>query len=265
MSAFPSRRGILVGAAGGLAWSIAPDRLLAQAGTLGVVLLHGKRASPGRALGAVSGGLERAGVVTISPEMPWSASRYLDGSWSDAMAEIDRAVQSVRARGATRIALAGHSIGCPAAMSYAASRPAIAALALTAPGHNPSGFYRVTPAVRESVDRARALMKAGRGAEVAEFVDNNQGNVFSVRTSAANYLSYFDPGGSCEMSVTAGRVRCPVLWVVGTGDRVIDWGAPVARRLTSRPRSRYLTVQGAGHGNTPSLAASEIAEWLTSV
>lgn len=237
----------------------------AQSAGLGAVMIHGKRDSAWGSLSSTASALSGAGIKTISPEMPWSSSRYLTGTWSDAMAEIGQAVATLRGQGATRIVLVGHSLGCPAAMSYAASRSGVAALVLTAPGHSPAGFYKITPEVRYSVDRARAMVKSGRGNEVTEFADNNQGNVFSVRASAAQYLSYFDPKGPCEMRNTAGRIGCPALWVVGTNDSVVNWGGGIGRQVTRRPKSLYLEIPGANHRSTPSAASSEIVQWLARI
>lgn len=229
---------------------------------VGAVLLHGKRDNPSGSLSSLASSLSNAGVTTLAPNMPWSSSRYLSGSWTDAMAEIDQAVATLRSQGLKRIVLVGHSLGCPAAMSYSAIRRGVTGLVLTAPGHSPIGFYRLTPEVHDSVERARAMVRAGRGQEVADFADNNQGNVFPVRTGAAQYLSYFDPNGQCEMRNTVGRVNCPVMWVVGTNDQVINWGSDIAQRLTKRPRSRYLVIPGANHRNTPSAASAEVTSWV---
>jgi pimeloyl-ACP methyl ester carboxylesterase len=181
------------------------------------------------------------------------------------MGEIAGAVESVRARGASKIVLVGHSMGCPAAMSYAAQAGGVAGIVLSAPGHSPQQYMQFSPEVRESIERARALTKSGRGAEVGTFYDNNQGNVFTLQAPAAQYLSFFDPSGPCEMTNTAGRIRCPAFWVVGTNDRVINWGDHVARRLAARPRSSYLAIPGAGHGNTPTAAARDIAQWIMAI
>lgn len=231
---------------------------------MGAVLLYGKRDSSWGSLSSVGSALSGAGILTQAPDLPWSGSRYLTGTWPEAMAEIGQAVAGLRGQGATRVVLVGHSMGCPAAMSYAAGQKGVAALVLCAPGHAPR-LYSTLPQMRESLETARGMVRSGRGQERAEFLDNNQGNVFGVQATAAQYLSFFDPSGPCEMANTAGRVSCPVLWVVGTQDRVIDWGAPVAQKLTRRPKSRYLELPGANHRNTPSLAAGEIVQWLAAI
>lgn len=260
-----SRRHFLGISAGALIIAAASDPLRAQASRVGAVMLHGKQSDPSAALGSVSGQLSAAGVAVASPNLPWSSSRYLSGSWAEAMQEIGAAVTGLRQQGVERLVLVGHSMGCPAAMSYAAQYRGIAGLVLTAPGHSPTTYMRTSPEVRDSVLQARAMVKARRGAETASFLDNNQGRISSVTISAAQYLSYFDTGGPNDMHATMGRIGCPVLWVVGMGDNAINWADPIARRVVRRPPSRYIAVPGAGHGNTPSVAAGEIVQWVRSI
>lgn len=260
-----SRRNFFNISASALLITTTPNSPRAQASRVGAVMLHGKQSDPSAALGPVAGQLSAAGVVVASPNLPWSSSRYLSGSWAEAMQEIGSAVASLRDRGASRVVLVGHSMGCPAAMSYAAQDRGIAGLVLTAPGHSPVTYMRFTPEIRDSVAQARAMVKAGRGAEPASFFDNNQGRIFQVTTTAAQYLSYFAAGGPNDMHATMGRIGCPVLWVVGTGDGAIRWGDPIARRVVRGPKSRYLAVPGAGHGNAPAIVAGEIAQWVQSI
>lgn len=110
----------------------------------GVLMRHGK--NPGSPndpnFGQLKSRLDAEGMITLMPDMPWSARRYIDGDWDKAMAEIDAHVKSLRGKGATKIA--GHSMGCPAAMSYAARHGGVDALALLAPGHVPL-FYNTSP------------------------------------------------------------------------------------------------------------------------
>src|SRR3546814_20821085 len=75
--------------------------------------------------------------------MPWSARRYMEGDWAGAMAEIAGHIKTLRGRGATRIVIAAHSMGCPAALGYAARHGEdVDALVLMATGHTPAGYYR---------------------------------------------------------------------------------------------------------------------------
>lgn len=247
-------------------WAAAPA--VAQ-DKIGVLLLHGK--NPGNAndpnFGALRAKLDGAGMLTAMPDMPWSARRYVDGDWDKAMAEIAGHVKKLRERGATKIVLAGHSMGCPAALSYAARHgDDVDALALLAPGHVPY-FYYTSPnnkVVRDSIDAARAMVAGGDGDKRRDFNDINQGRPLAVRLTAREFLSYWDPESDAEMSRTAPRVpaRVPVLWVIGTDDGLIRAGRDyVFDKLPQNPKNQYLVVT-ANHLNTPIVAGQETLDWI---
>jgi pimeloyl-ACP methyl ester carboxylesterase len=235
---------------------------------IGVLVLHGK--NPGSQNDPHSGQfrstLANDGMITVMPDMPWSARRYIDGDWDQAMAEIDRHVKSLRDKGATRIVIAGHSMGCPAAMGYAVKYGAVDALVLLAPGHVPDSYYNFPPlrAVHDSIDEARRLVAAGQGDARRDFDDINQGTSIKVRTTAKNYLSYFDPNSDAEMSRTAARIpaQIPVLWVIGDKDPLFSRGRNYAfSKLPANPKSRYLEV-AATHLTTPIVASAEVLAWI---
>lgn len=232
---------------------------------IAVLLLHGK--NPGSAndpnFQRLKSKLDEEGMITLMPDMPWSARRYIDGDWDKAMAEIDSHVESLRGKGATKIVIAGHSMGCPAAMGYAAKKGNVDALALLAPGHIPV-FYAGASPTRESIEEAWRLVAAGQGDIRRDFNDNNQGRAQQVRTTAKAYLSYFDPASEAEMSVTAPKIpqQTAVLWVVGDGDAIANRGrAYVFDKLQPNPKSQYLQVN-ANHLTTPMVARDAVAAWI---
>lgn len=238
----------------------------------GVLVLHGK--NPGSANDPSTDGLiaklQAAGAMTLKPDMPWSRTRYIDKSLDGALAEIAAHVQTLRSQGATRIALAGHSMGCPAALAFAAQKGGVDALVLLAPGHVPYYYYRspnLTP-VRESTDRARAMVAQGQGDQPnTAFTDINQGKRITLFTTPHVFLSYFDPLGDAEMSVTAPRIpaNTAVLWVIGKADPLFNAGrAYVFDKLPSHARHQYLEVD-ANHLTTPAVAADAAVQWLGSL
>jgi pimeloyl-ACP methyl ester carboxylesterase len=256
LSTSMNRRALL---AGGLALVTLGPQARAAAAT-GAVLVHGKQDTPGGSLGAVASKLTAAGLSIEAPAMPWARSRYLSGNWTEAMSIIAGSVKSLQAKGAKSVILVGHSMGCPAALSYASRSVAVAGLALTGPGHNPTFFYD-TGLTRESVDRARAMVKAGKGGEIATFADGNQGSPTSVTMSATDYLSFLDPQGPAVMGRYVGAIKVPVLLAVGTADGgALGFAKQYGKSLLKGPRSRYLEV-AAGHGATPGQAADDIAAW----
>lgn len=238
------------------------------AGQVGVVLLHGKTSGPNwQGTQSLVGSLENAGYQVLVPELPWSRQRYIDADFDAAMREIDGQVKALRGKGAQRIVLAGHSMGCPAAMAYAARHGGVDALVLLAPGHVPSRYYGNSrnTVVRESIDKARDMVAKGEGdIPNRAFSDINQGKQLNVFASARTYLSYFDPASEAEMSVTAPRIpaRVPVLWVIGSRDPLFAAGrAYVFDKLPAEPKSRYLEID-ADHLTTPAVAAGQVVEWI---
>ncbi|WP_221932726.1 alpha/beta fold hydrolase [Ferrovibrio terrae] len=232
---------------------------------IGVVMLHGK--NPGGPsdpnFAVLKNRLEQEGMIALTPDLPWSARRYIDGDWDKAMAEIDGHVKTLRGRGATKIVLAGHSMGCPAAMGYAARGGDVDALVLVAPGHIPVFYANIGP-TRASIEEARSLVAAGQGGTRKDFNDNNQGRTLQVRMTAKDYLSYFDPTSDAEMSVTASKIpdNTAVLWVIGDGDPISGRGRGyVFDRLPANAKSQYLQVSG-NHLSTPGAAKDAVAAWI---
>jgi pimeloyl-ACP methyl ester carboxylesterase len=202
---------LVAAAAMGLNPSQAQQNL--QTDRVGLLVLHGKNPGGPRDPNIRSFALrfEREGMLVELPDMPWSSRRYIDGHWDRTMEEMDRHVATLRSRGATRIVLMGHSLGCPAALAYAVRKPDVDAVVLLAPGHIPRGYYEfanLTPCARAST-KARTMVAAGKGDERAAFNDIYQGRSLTVRLTARDYLSYFDPLSDAEMGVSAARGRHP--------------------------------------------------------
>lgn len=232
----------------------------------GVLLLHGK--NPGNQndphLNQLKSKLDADGAITLLPDMPWSARRYIDGDWDKAMAEIDGHVKGLRGKGATKIVIVGHSMGCPTAMGYAAKFGGVDALALLAPGHAPYFYYEVMKdkSVHNSVNEARQLVASGQGETRKDFMDMNQGRFQAVRATAKAYLSYFDPTTDAEMANTAPRLQMPVMMVVGDQDPLFKTARSMLYdKLQANPKSQYLEVV-ADHRTTPSVSREAVAAWI---
>ncbi len=240
---------------------------------IGVVMIHGK--NPGGPddpnLFVIVSKMKSAGMIVIVPDMPWSRNRYIDVNWSMAMKEIDGHIKRLHEMGATKIVLAGHSMGCPAALSYAANSEGVDAIALLSPGHVPYYYYLGVPYApylrwdaKESVDEARLMIANGEGDKTHKFYDNNQGRKLPLWTTPRIFLSYFDPNSDAEMSVTAPKVpaKIPVLWMIGKGDLLVKEGRGyVFNKLLHNSQSRYMEID-ANHLSTPNKGADQVIEWI---
>src|SRR5271168_4835215 len=141
---------------------------------LGVVYLHGKAAWPGALNGGILSALQDEGALVATPEMPWSFHRRYAATYDQAMAEIDAVVADLKAKGATRIVVIGHSLGANAAIGYAARHADLAGVVALAPGHLPEA-ERMRSYVADAVARAKALIAKGQGNVPQSFPDLAQG------------------------------------------------------------------------------------------
>jgi dienelactone hydrolase len=213
----------------------------------GVILIHGKAGGQGP-LQPLAQALKARGATVILPRMSWTSGYR---TYDQTLGEVQAAVSRLKAGGASRIVLAGHSLGANISMGYAARVGGVDAVVALAPGHRPDFIAGQTG---ESLAQAKAMVAAGQGAQKAKFLDFNQGRTFPVTTTADAYLSFFDPSGPAAQAAQASGVRSPVLWVVGSGDR------PAMNDRAAASGTR-IVVQ-ADHQSTPRVAVAEVIDWL---
>src|SRR6266545_1374363 len=213
-------RRFLVGLALVLALAVTRPAPAQQFSGYGVVFLHGKGMWPGAFDGGLVSSLEAEGARTATPELPWSFGRMYGATYQQAMIEIDAAVAQLKAQGASKIIVIGHSLGANAAIGYAASRGPLAAVVAIAPGHLPE-----TDILRDRTHDARIeaaqLVASGQGNVRRSFPDLVQGLPSVVSATPFSYLSMFDPNGPAVMPKNAAAMPpIPFLWVVGTFDSI---------------------------------------------
>ncbi|OQW53693.1 alpha/beta hydrolase [Candidatus Raskinella chloraquaticus] len=215
---------------------------------VGVVLIHGKGGGQGP-LQPLAAALRREGAVVVMPRMSWSSGYR---TYASTVNEVAVAVAQAERQGAQKVFLAGHSMGANISLGYVAAGGRAAGVVALAPGHRPLFIAGVSG---DSLERARAMVTAGRGRETAEFKDFNQGRTFPIKTAAEAYLSFFDPSGPAAAAAAAQGVRTPVLWVIGSSDRpAIQDQAPytVGQRV----------VVDANHQTTPVQGVAQTVAWI---
>lgn len=233
----------------------------------GVVLLHGKGASPTSMIEGLSDALRKQGAQVESPELPWSHRRIYDATYDAAMEEIDRAVVRLKEAGATRIVVAGHSLGANAAIGYAARHSGLAGVVALAPGHLPEA-WALRLRTKSAIARAKRLIAEGKSDEKVSFPDLAQGIPFSVTATPHVYLSMFDPDGPAVIPKNAAAMAingAPFLWVVGIADPIFFHGRDYAfAKAGAHPKSEYVVIPGT-HLTTPYQARNLVVDWLKSL
>ena len=230
---------------------------------IGLLLLHGKWGAP-RSLQPLAKALEAQGYLVSTPEMAWSGQRMYDIDYPAALQEIDKHVKAMRARGAKRVIVAGQSLGANAAVAYASSGLGMDGLVLMSPGHFPEAG--MGKRLRPSIERARGMVAANQGEQLATFEDINQGQIRVVRTSSRNYFSYFDPDGLGAMTHNIRKIpkAVPLLLVIGSDDPFLPDSKAMFDSAPSSPASRYLALDG-NHFNVPTIISAELLNWLAAL
>lgn len=233
---------------------------------VGVVLMHGKGGTT-RWVDSLASALRSAGARVVTPDMPWHQNRIYDKTFEDAMVEIHQHVSALKAEGAERLFVAGHSLGAVAAAGYGASYDDIDGVMLLAPGHFVSA-YGFAGKMYESVKQASTMIDQGRGAERASFSDINAGKRTSRNLTAEIYHSWFAPDGPADFvtNMTNLKPGTAVLYVAGSRDK-IPHTQDKDYAFKSVPPSVHnaFEVVKSNHLDVPSKARKNVAAWLDRV
>jgi pimeloyl-ACP methyl ester carboxylesterase len=240
---------------------------IAQTELIGVVVMHGKGGSPNKFVTPLAAGLERNGYLVANIEMPWSGRRQYDVDVAAADKEVDAALEALRAKGAKKVFVAGHSQGGVFVLHYGVEHPVDGIIAIAPGGSVANQFY--AREVAPSVERARRLVAEGKGNEKTKFDDfEGAKGHFPVITTAASYVSWFDPQGAMNQMKSSKSLpsQVPVLFVGPTNDYValqrikgMMFGA-----LPANPRTR-LYEPVASHVEAPAASLDEIVRWTKEV
>jgi pimeloyl-ACP methyl ester carboxylesterase len=239
----------------------------AQPQRIGVVVMHGKGGLPTGYVAELASFLEGKGVLVANLEMPWSGRRNYDAAVDQADREVDAALADLRAKGAAKVFVAGHSQGGLYALHFG-GKGAVDGIVAIAPGGNvANAIFR--DKLGDSVSTARRLVAEGRGAETTRLFDfEGAKGVYPVVAAPADYLTWFDPDGAMNQlkATKAVNPKVPVLFIVPKSDypgllRVRDqmFGA-----LPRNPRTR-LYEPDADHVRAPAASREEILRWATEV
>lgn len=234
---------------------------------VGVVLMHGKGGSPAALVGDLAKALEAKGYLVANIEMPWSAQRSYDVSPVDAEKEVSAALDGLRAQGATKLFVAGHSQGGLYALYYG-GKHALDGIVAIAPGGNTN-----SPVVKEgiggSLEQARKLIAAGKAGDKASLLDfESAKGAYAVNVTPANYLAWFDPEGAMNQmkAMQTMNPATPVLYLAPLRDYpgLIKVKQMMYDALPANPLHRLHEVNS-DHIGAPAAATDAIVRWSTAV
>jgi pimeloyl-ACP methyl ester carboxylesterase len=237
----------------------------AEGPQIGIVVMHGKGGSPNRLVNGLASALESKGMLVANLEMPWSKKREYDVPTEAAEQEILAALAGLKARGAQKLFVAGHSQGGAFALHFGGRHP-VDGIICMAPGGNVNTPFYVEKIIG-SLDEARKLVAAGKGREKVRLNDfeGSKGS-YPIDVTPENYLSWFDAAGAMNMDKVARNVKVPVLWLIAARDypSLRKANFPMFRSFPTNPLHK-LAEPDADHLGTPAASIDLIVDWTASV
>jgi alpha-beta hydrolase superfamily lysophospholipase len=236
-------------------------------GGIGVVVMHGKGGSPSRLVPPLASALKEQGWQVANLEMAWSGRRDYDVPVRQAVAEVDAALQAMRAQGARKLFIAGHSLGGLFTF-YLGSQLKVDGLIAIAPGGSPASMvYR--DKLGSTLQEARRLVAEGKGNDKVSLLDyEGSRGTYPIVTPPAAYVDWFDPAGALNQTTALEHLdpATPVLLVVPTRDypALLRLKQSTASALPRHPQTR-LYEPDASHLEAPAAAAPEIIRWIQTV
>jgi pimeloyl-ACP methyl ester carboxylesterase len=239
----------------------------APSSAIGVVIMHGKGGSPARFVSSLASSLEQKGYLVANLEMPWSKNREYNAGVDAAEKQVDEALDSLRAKGASKVFVAGHSQGGLFAIHYGGKHPVDGIIAIAPGGNVANAIYRKE--LGQSVEQARKLVAEGKGNEKTRFSDyEGSRGTYPVTATAAAYLTWFDPEGAMNQ-VKASRAmnpQVPVLFIAPKNDypALLRIKQMMFDALPRNPLTRMYEPDSS-HLDAPSASRDEIARWTAEV
>lgn len=234
---------------------------------IGIVIMHGKGGAPTLHVADLAGALAEKGYLVANLEMPWSGRRNYDADTTRAEEEVEAALAAIRAKGAQKVFVAGHSQGGLFALHFAGKHSVDGIIAITPGGSVNSPVFR--DKLGESVARARQLVAEGKGQEKVRFLDFEAGRgTYPVITTPAAYLAWFDPEGAMNAirAARAANPQIPILWMVAKNDypQLRKTMIPMFNNLPAHPLNKLYETDS-DHLGAPSASLHEILRWTGEV
>ena len=231
---------------------------------VGIIFMHGRLGVPDY-LSPLARALRDEGYLIETPVTSWSKNRSFDSTVDESMAEIDLIADGLRAQGARRLIVGGHSLGGAAALRYGATRANVDGLILIAASWNPASpsWQRI---VDESIGRAREAINAGRDRDTATYqYVTNDGKSAPVVAHARGYFDFNRPDSSMALATNARKFgrTVPVIWLSASNDSATarQVASDAFRSLPAHAQSRHETL-AASHNGAITAAATTVSAWL---
>ena len=140
-----------------------------------------------------------SGMLIESPHCAWSKSRKYDLAVDEALKQcVLPRIERLKRRGAKKIVVLGKSLGANMAIRAGVIFDGLSGIIAMAPGHVPGGEF-MSSNFAGSVSKAKEAVSEGKGGDILELQDINQGVHKTLSIKALAYLSFFSPEGKAVM------------------------------------------------------------------
>ncbi len=246
---------------------IAPLAAMAQSEPVGIVIMHGKGGSPAMFVSDLASALEGKGYLVANLEMPWSGRLMFSLPVSKAEADVDAAVAGLRAKGAKKIFIAGHSLGGVFTIHLAGKLAVDGVIAIAPGGDSANPVYRGY--IAASISRAQQLVAEGKGNEPVQLDDYEGGKgTYQINTVPAAFVTWYEMEGAMNLNRAARALnpKTPVLWLAPTRDYpgLLKSGSAYFSQLPSNTSTR-LYRPDSDHLRAPAASVDEIIRWTKEV
>lgn len=235
----------------------------AQSPGIGIVIMHGKGGSPTKHVADLASSLESKGYLVANLDMPWSGQRDYDANVAAAEKQVEAALDSLRAKGAAKLFVAGHSQGGLFALYFGGKHPVDGIVAMAPGGSVGSTIFREK--LGAAVSQARQLVAEGKGDEKARLLDfESSRGTYPIVATPTNYLAWFDPDGAMNQVIAMKNMnpKVPVLFIAPKGDYpgLQKIKQSMFDALPRHPLTK-LYEPDATHLGAPSASLDEILRW----
>lgn len=231
----------------------------------GFLILHGKGSGPNNPSCSITPLAEKMisdGLLVDYQAYSWGINSLYHSKFEDTENELRAGVQRLRARGATRVHLVGHSMGVSISFYYAIRNSDFDSIVGLAGAHN-IHHPRMQYVVKWSVAKAKKLTAEGND-DVTEFVDWSAIDILALKARPSCYLSYFDPEGNANMATNVRRVARPlnVLMVSGTNDTTQAITKEFIYDIVPKTAYSSWIVTNDDHGSVCLNAYNDVIKWV---
>jgi pimeloyl-ACP methyl ester carboxylesterase len=181
----------------------------------------------------------------------------------DCLPDLDAALDHLQQRNYRRFVLIGHSLGAIKSIIYQGTRQrsdVIGLISCSAPRQFYSERVARQAGFRELIEKAEAMIAAGRGEELIPVGVGSTPGIFSARSHVNKYGR--DDNNDCRPY--AKRIGCPLLAIVGSAEPKFFWEYAQEIVANAWPQSACTLIEGANHfynRHTTEMVAT-IDRWL---